>query len=86
MSMRISFKKQLALKRILKDNKGKITLMKGPQGHYWFDADENTAFDDLILPREFSYPQRLHSDDGGGQFMILDKKDEEVYRLLQGLL
>ena len=79
--VKISFRKKLALKKILKNNPGKITLMKGPLGHYWFDADENTAFEDLNLPSDFTYHQRLYSDNGGGQYTILDEKEEQVGRI-----
>lgn len=75
-----SFKERKALRQILKENKDKIVLTKGPKGHYWFDAVEGVAFDELILPDYFSYPQRLYGDNGGGQFLIMNG-DKQLGRI-----
>ena len=79
--MKISIRQKLKLRKILKDNRGKIVLQKGPLGHYWFDATENIAFEDLKLPNDFTYKRRLYSDNGGGQFLIIDNKDQELGRI-----
>ena len=75
-----SFRQKKALKQILKDNQGKIYLQKGPLGHYWFDADKDTSFDELKLPDNFQYPQHLYDDNGGGQFLIMDG-DKQLGRI-----
>ena len=75
------FREGRALKRILKDNKGKISLQRGPLGHYWFDTIDGVAFEDLVLPNEFTYKQHLYSDNGGGQFLIINDEEEQLGRI-----
>ena len=75
--MHIKFKDKMLLKKILKDNKGKITLERGPLGHFWFDTIDGVALEDLKLPDRFRYEKTLYSDNGGGQFQILNDEYEE---------
>ena len=75
------FNQGRALKRIIKDNKGKVTLQRGPLGHYWFDTIEGVEFEDLVLPNNFTYKRYLFDEDGGGQFLIFNDRDEGVGRI-----
>ena len=71
--MKISFKQKMKLKKIVKNNKGKIALRRGPEGHFWFDT--NLDLEELDLPQDFKYVQRLYDDNGGGQYSILDGEE-----------
>lgn len=68
--MKLSVAKKIKLNKILKDNKDKICLQKGPLGHYSFDTHHDLY--ELILPKEFNYVKRLHDENGGGQYSIMD--------------
>ena len=75
------FKEGRALRRILKENQGKISLQRGPLGHYWFDAREDVSFEDLNLPQEFAYRRYLYDENGGGQYLIFNDDEEELGRI-----
>ena len=75
------FRESRALKKILIENRGKLVLQRGPLGHYWFDTVEGVAFEDLHLPEQFTYPQRLYSENGGGQYSIYNKDQEFLGRI-----
>ena len=76
--MKLSISKKRKLKKILTDNKDKICLQKGPLGHYWFDTHHD--LEELKLPKEFEYKQRLYDENGGGQYSIMDG-DETLGRI-----
>ena len=76
--MKLSISKKRKLKKILTDNKDKICLQKGPLGHYWFDT--HCDLEELTLPKEFEYRQRLYDENGGGQYFIMDG-DETLGRI-----
>ena len=67
---KLSVAKKIKLNKILNDNKDKICLQKGPLGHYNFDTHYD--LNDLKLPKNFKYVQRLYDENGGGQFSIID--------------
>lgn len=76
-----NFRQGIALRKILFNNLGKITMCRGPLGHFWFDTEDDVSFDDLVLPKDFTYPQHLYSANGGGQFLIINDQKEQVGRI-----